>query len=296
MSNFIIRTYREIIPPKVRKKFYIFFLKRVFSIIFFIKSKCYLFCSHFFKFSGEKKLCYAYMGKYGKTPFPYSFSLKFKDKDVDVYTDNINSMKYVIHNHKKLFFPSFYTTELIKESYRSLLLEQDDESAHKYVESYNRFEGKILLDIGASEGMIALDAVEKAKYVYLFECMPEWHEALTATFEPYKHKTTIVQKYVSNKDDEECLTLDTFFKDNPSLSDELFIKMDIEGAELQALHGAKSLFESKKIDFAICLYHKDDDIVDIPAFLKQFGYECEFSTGYIFCDYWFRKGIARKRI
>lgn len=46
-----------------------------------------------------------------------------------------------------------------------------------------------------------------------------------------------------------------------------FIKMDIEGAELDALHGAARTIQSQKPRLAICLYHKQNDMYDIPSFL-----------------------------
>jgi hypothetical protein len=74
--------------------------------------------------------------------------------------------------------------------------------------------------------------------------------------------------------------------------------MDIEGAELNALHGGSFVLKNaKNLDFSICLYHKFEDEFTIPAFLKSFGHEYTISQGFIFIDYWWlRKGIVRKLI
>lgn len=46
-----------------------------------------------------------------------------------------------------------------------------------------------------------------------------------------------------------------------------FLKMDIEGFEMNALKGAVETIEKYKPTLAICLYHKYTDFVDIPEFI-----------------------------
>jgi FkbM family methyltransferase len=48
-----------------------------------------------------------------------------------------------------------------------------------------------------------------------------------------------------------------------------FIKMDIEGAEYPALVGASETIRRRKPTLAICVYHRIDDLVRIPALLRQ---------------------------
>lgn len=48
-----------------------------------------------------------------------------------------------------------------------------------------------------------------------------------------------------------------------------FIKMDIEGAEMEALKGAQHIIQRCRPRLAICLYHKKEDILDIPLYVKQ---------------------------
>ncbi len=48
-----------------------------------------------------------------------------------------------------------------------------------------------------------------------------------------------------------------------------FIKMDIEGSEWDALHGARRIIQEQKPILAVCLYHKPEDLFRIPKYMKK---------------------------
>ena len=54
------------------------------------------------------------------------------------------------------------------------------------------------------------------------------------------------------------------------------IKMDVEGAELNALRGAVETIKRDKPNLAICVYHKTDDLITIPQFIKNLNADYKF--------------------
>lgn len=203
------------------------------------------------------------------------------------------SLPYVFHNGKKLYFKRdmLVSTEA---AYRGLLIEQDERSAHRYVDSYEELKGKTLLDIGAAEAIFTLDTIEYIDHAYLFECDESWIEALEATFAPYKEKITIVRKYVSDVDDEDNIRLDTFFQGEGKSIDNLFLKMDIEGYERKALEGAVHILEhGRQIGGSVCIYHLHDDKKVIKSELKKFNLKTSIQPGYLYFEKEMRSAIIR---
>ena len=54
------------------------------------------------------------------------------------------------------------------------------------------------------------------------------------------------------------------------------IKMDVEGAELKALQGAVKIIEKYKPVIAMSAYHRKEDLIAIPQFLKKFYTDAAF--------------------
>jgi hypothetical protein len=210
---------------------------------------------------------------------PYEFTAKYNKDAVVVYTDHDCDMRYVLHENKRLYFPAYCNGEQIQEMYANLLMEQDSVSPHCYeTPDFKVKQGDIIADIGAAEGIFALSTIEKVGKVYLFESEEPWIKALKMTFAPWMEKVVIVNKYVSDYDDDADITMDSFL-DGERIN---FIKVDIEGAETRFLKGAKKTFSLQDdLKIAICTYHRENDATEIEQSLVESGFKTEFSRGYL---------------
>ena len=56
-----------------------------------------------------------------------------------------------------------------------------------------------------------------------------------------------------------------------------YIKMDVEGAELESIIGAQNTIKQNKPDLAICVYHKWLDFIDLPMKLLELVPEYKFA-------------------
>jgi len=316
--------YRVLIPVRIREKIYHAFLGKWLALFRYylaepLKAKYYVIRFSLFNPRNESERALKEWGIVGPCPWPYLWVKEYRkrnlfsiiqantiaddtfaipkgsqavDYDYNVYYKN--DMPYVNHRGKKLFFQRGMTKSQILDNYIGLLIEQDKRSAHCYITDYAELQGRTLLDIGSAEGIFTLDTVEYIQHAYLFESDNSWIEALEATFEPYRGKVTIVKKYVSDVDDIQNITLDTFFIDKHV--DSLFLKMDIEGYERKALAGAtRLLVEAADISGAVCVYHKKDDPEVIGHQLVEAGLTIEQTPGYLYMSRELRPGVLRFR-
>jgi hypothetical protein len=230
----------------------------------------------------ERRDTLKYLKKNLVEVFNAPFVLKYKYRKIKVMLDSKNGMHYVITEEgRRLYAPRGMKEKNVRMMYNFLCMEQDEQSPHNYCFSDIRINSDTeLADIGAGDGNFTLKHITKIRKAYLFECEPNWIEALEATFAPWKEKVVIVNKRVSNKNDNDCVTLDTFFEqpEKPTL-----LKIDVEGAECQVLESASKLLESGSVgDLLVCAYHRENDDKILSELLLEKGYRVTVSPGILF--------------
>ena len=232
--------------------------------------------------------------------FPQKFKDKYELHDVDV-KKNENGLFYTVYDGRKLFLKKKYKSRFRAQRYlNNIFMEQDPQSPHKYLsDSFHPQKNDIVFDIGGAEGIFAISYIDQIKKLYIFECDPDWVEALKNTYKDYSEKVCIIEKYVSDFDDETHICLDTFVHDNELLDDDLFIKIDAEGSEPLIIKGAENLLKkTRNIRLALCTYHSADHE---KMFREKFSeWNIEASAGYMFYYYdynikepYLRKGLLR---
>lgn len=98
-----------------------------------------------------------------------------------------------------------------------------------------------------------------------------WNETAILSFETNGSES----KIVSNESSEikvPVISLDEYLDGDPVT----FIKMDIEGSELNAIKGASETIRKYKPKLAVSVYHKPEDIIEIPKLLLELNKEYRF--------------------
>ncbi|MBD5395940.1 MAG: hypothetical protein HDR71_17150 [Lachnospiraceae bacterium] len=227
--------------------------------------------------------------------FNYDFADNYKELNWEIFFDDTNGLFYTFYCNKKMYFSRDYKTrEAAINYYRDILLEQDAKSPHLYLTSEFKVPSDaIVVDAGAAEGNFSLSIIDNVSKIYIFEPDKNWFEALHYTFEPYKGKVVLINKFLSNYINDVTTSIDHEIQEEIN-----FIKMDIEGEEYYALLGAvASIAKSANFACAICTYHQEFAYDAILNLLNKCNIQCDASSGYMwFPDYGIRPPVLRKAI
>jgi len=217
--------------------------------------------------------------------------------------------------HDKLFFQQFDETKniynLSSMGYDIRIITSkhwifENLCTYQYIyENIKPKEGDFVIDGGACFGDNSLcfaSMVGPKGHVYSFELLENNIAIFNKNIElnsKYKENITIIKKalYKNSKEDFSIIPsggatrinnerssckekIKTLSLDDAVSQGEIkridFIKLDIEGAELNCLEGAKNSIKTFKPQMAISLYHCDSDYCDILLYLKSLVPEYKF--------------------
>jgi hypothetical protein len=216
--------------------------------------------------------------------FPYDFAEAYHQLDIPLHRDSGNGLFYTLWEDKRLYYGEGGSKRRARRYFRSLHLEQDVRSPHRYLTAaFDVREGDVVVDVGAAEGNFALSVVERAGHVWLLEPGPEWSRALEATFAPWSHKVTIVPVLAGDRDEGPYTSLDRLLAAEGRVD---FIKADVEGAEGAVIRGAaQTIGRNRGIRLAVCTYHRQRDAAELSALIQGLGMSVEYSSGYLIFHY-----------
>lgn len=164
---------------------------------------------------------------------------------------------------------------------------KDNENTQYFVPEFHFSDHEIIVDCGAYTGdtverfyknipgcrVIALEPEEKN-----FESLQNlkleglkvikagvWSEDTTLSFSDEGGGTTGGAISASGNTKIEVKALDHL----PECQSATYVKMDIEGAEMEALKGAEKIIKKGKPKLAICIYHRPQDFFEIPFYIKK---------------------------
>lgn len=205
----------------------------------------------------------------------------------EVFWDNIENMPYILFEDKRMYYPIDFVFDEIegRKVVLDLMSEQQPTSPHLYIKDDIKVdEGDVIADVGVCEGNFALKYVERASKVYLFECESKWVKPLEKTFEKFRDKVELHNCFVGRYDKYKAASLDSVIKGRLD-----FLKMDIEGAEVDALIGGRQTLINNNVKCSICSYHRVKDETAISDLLKAYGYKTSHSNGYMV--FWYDSDI-----
>lgn len=159
--------------------------------------------------------------------------------------------------------------------------------------------GEVFVDCGAFNGDTAKEFIKRApNYKRIVEFEPDQRnmDMLRRNLRRHVH-ITVIQAGISSEDGNAYLQLQENTGGNyvtkessgqrplkiklqkidscPQCKDATFIKMDIEGSEMDALKGAKETIQRNHPKLAISIYHSNEDMLKIPEFVHELVPEYE---------------------
>ena len=175
-----------------------------------------------------------------------------------------------------------------------LIINRSDE---QYLDVFEPSDSETVIQAGCYDGFTVARFLDwgkgRIRKIYSFEPDPCSFERCRENLRDYGNKVTLINKGLWNMDtvtyadadgsgassvfSEGSTELKLTSIDNAVKGDAVtFIQLDIEGSELKALEGAKNTIIKNHPKLAICVYHKREDIFEIPGYILSLVPEYKF--------------------
>lgn len=214
-------------------------------------------------------------------------------KKYNDYLVILGSAKYAEEMYQFLLSKTFPAEKIFYPEYKILIAQ----CGNQYFDVFQAKKNEVFVDAGAYDGNTTLEFLSwsgnEYNKIYLFEPIPEMFHYIGQRMKKEQiNRIELYNNALWNKREKlyflkgdagsritdtgklavEGLSLDEVVKDQ-EIS---FIKMDIEGSELKALEGAQNTIKKNKPRLAICIYHKPEDILEVPAYILSLVPEYKF--------------------
>lgn len=213
------------------------------------------------------------------------------------YSVVIGSGAYKREMYRDLVSNNFPEQNILNPRYNHL---QARTEKKQYFDVFKPDENEIFVDVGAYLGetiwdfvqwtnrnylkIIAMEPSEERcrhiaasckerglKNVYV-KAFAAWEKEDRLFFKEDKAGSRVEQNKQDNGNVVKAIDMDNIIQNDPVT----FIKMDIEGGELKALKGAGMVIKRERPKLAISLYHKPEDIIELPLYLLELVPEYKF--------------------
>lgn len=217
---------------------------------------------------------------HGSNMIPYAFVTKVK-QDVDgLEIKQGFDESYVVVSGNKIYYPKKFSLEEIKNGIYVALIEQHDESPHRYEHNPSApLSGDTAVLIGASDCVFASTIAKRFKRLILVEPNEQWHPTMRMTLDALDVDYSILKCFIGSENSGVMLTLDKALESEEGSID--FVQADIEGAEISMLLGSEQTMKRFHPKFSVCCYHTPWQEAEVKDFFISRGYSVSHSPGYI---------------
>lgn len=229
------------------------------------------------------------------------------DKLIERYKDFLvvlGSSKYIEEMYRMLLEKKFPSEGILYPEYDGILLAH---YGRQYFDVFEAGAAEIFVDGGGYDGNTAVDFMNwtdgKYRRIHIFEPNSEMFHLMKRKIE--ENNIDKVEAYnfaLWDKKENLCflendsgsyiaeegqntvkgVCLDEAIKDDKVT----FIKMDVEGSELKALKGAQQIIKRNKPKLAICIYHRPEDILELPLYILELAPEYKFYIRHYSTNMW----------